>query len=168
MLLIANRMGDLSFSGLMEVYREGNLENGATQYPHCGEGEQLLYAEQDFYRYLTEVFFPTPGAVYLIWTEEGTYCSALRLEPWRDGLLLEALETAPALRRRGYAAALLREMKRFVAESGGGAVYSHVDQQNLPSLKSHYGAGFKKELDYAVYADGSVLPHLLTLRLEIP
>lgn len=167
MLLIAKRIRDLSFSKLMEVYEEGNLENGSELYPNLSAGEQLLRAEQDFYQYLNEIFFATPGAVYLIYTQQQRYCAALRLEPYKDGLLLEALETAPALRRKGYAAALLREMKVVLTQQGGGSVYSHVSKRNEASLRAHLGAGFEKVVDYAVYADGSVLHNLYTLRLEL-
>ena len=167
MLIVAKRTSDLSFSKLMEVYEEGNLENGLEQYPNLSAGERLLRAEQDFYQYLNEIFFATSGAVYLIYTQQGRYCAALRLEPYQDGLLLEALETAPTLRRKGYATALLREMKAFLAQQGGGSVYSHVSKRNEASLRAHFGAGFEKILDHAVYADGSVLHNLYTLRLVL-
>ena len=73
MLKIAKTMKELSFSALMEVYLEGNRENGKDSYPEEPEGSQLMLAEQDFYNYLTQVFFPTEGAVYLIWEEQGRY-----------------------------------------------------------------------------------------------
>ena len=103
MLIIAKSFKELSFSKLMEVYLEGNLENGNELWPELSEGEQLIYAEQEFYQYLTKVFFPTHQAVYAIWEEKGKYVSALRLEPFKDGLLIEALETAPEERQKGYA-----------------------------------------------------------------
>ena len=93
MLKLATRMRELNFYALMDVYREGNEENGAAAYPRADEAEQLLLAEQDFYQYLRESFFQTEGAFYAVWTEKGYYVSALRLEPYQDGLLLEALET---------------------------------------------------------------------------
>lgn len=121
---------------------------------------QLELAEQDFYQYLREVFFPVPGAVYCIWQEENAYVSALRLEPYRDGLLLEALETAPGERRRGYAEALIRAvLERFAPTK----IYSHVGKRNYPSLKTHEKCGFRRALDYAVYVDGSVNRHCCTL-----
>ena len=159
MLKIAKTMKELSFSALMEVYLEGNRENGKDSYPEEPEGSQLMLAEQDFYNYLTQVFFPTEGAVYLIWEEQGRYASALRLEPYRDGLLLEALETAPDQRRKGYAKALLQAALR---EFDGVKIYSHVHKRNTASRRTHETCGFRKVLDHAVYADGSVLHSSVT------
>ena len=85
MLILAQSIRDLSFSKLMGVYIEGNLENAEEFYPDLPEGQKLMQAEQDFYQYLNEVFFRTSGAVYAIWEEQGAYVSALRLEPYRDG-----------------------------------------------------------------------------------
>ncbi len=152
MLLTVTRLKDLSFSMLMEVYMEGNREKG-----------DVLRAEQDFYQYLREVFFPTEGALYCIWEEKGCYVSALRLEPYRDGWLLAALETAPQARQKGYAGKLIRAVQQMYPDK---KLYSHVSKRNLPSLKTHEKCGFQKILDHAVYADGSVLRSSVTLCWE--
>ena len=81
MLHIYEKLKDLSFSRLMDVYEEGNRENGAEFWPELDASQQLLRAEQDFYQYLREVFFSTEGAVYCVWEERGSYVSALRQEP---------------------------------------------------------------------------------------
>lgn len=163
MLLIAKKLHELSFGKLMEVYAEGNLENGQELWPQLPQGQQLLLAEQEFYQYLSDVFFKTPGAVYAIWEQSGRYVSALRLEPYRDGLLLEALETAPAERRRGYARMLLLEVQRMLAGQGAVKVYSHVHKSNTPSLKVHEQCGFRRISELAVYVDGSVNDRCCTL-----
>ncbi len=160
MLTIASKLQELSFGKLMEVYSEGNLENAQEFWPEEPEGRQMALAEQEFYNYLQQVFFKTPGARYLIWEEAGRYVSALRFEPYRDGLLLEALETAPVQRRRGYAAQLMRAALETVGEA---KVYSHVGKRNTASLRTHEACGFRRILDYAVYADGSVNDRCCTL-----
>ncbi len=160
MLRTVRNMGQLPFGALMEIYAEGNLENGRDNWPHLSEGEQLLRAEQDFYQYLQEIFFTTPNAVYYLWEENGTPVSALRLEPYRDGLLLEALETAPQHRQKGYAKALLLAVLEAV---GNQRIYSHVHKKNAASLKTHLGCGFAPISGQAVYADGSVNGHCCTL-----
>ncbi len=153
MISYVNRLSELNFGKLMEVYEEGNRENGADLYPEEGPEQQLLFAEQNFYQFLSETFFKTPGAVYALWEEDGRYISALRLEPYRDGLLLEALETRPDQRRRGYAGAL---MAQVLADKGGQPIYSHILKGNIASVKTHERAGFRKILNYSVYVDGSV------------
>ena len=161
MLYLAHSLSQLHFGSLMAVYGESNRENGREFWPEEPEMRQIQLAEEDFYRYLEQVFFQTPGAVYALWEEDGRYISALRLEPYRDGLLLEALETAPEQRRKGYAAALIQTVQTFLGE--GAKLYSHVDKRNLPSLKVHETCGFRRIADYAVYVDGSVNQKMYTL-----
>ena len=153
MLLTAKKLGELSFSSLMEVYMEGNLEKAREEWPNLPQQFALQQAEQEFYLYLKEVFFRTEGACYWVWVEKGKYVSALRLEPYRDGLLLEALETHPEYRRQGYGKTLVQGV---LAENPGKKIYSHIHKKNLASIGLHEACGFEKLLDYAAYIDGSV------------
>jgi len=146
---------------VMAVYADANRENGRESWPKEPEMRQIQLAEEDFYRYLSQVFFKTPGAIYAVWEENGRYVSALRLESYRDGLLLEALETAPEQPRKGFAAALIRAVQDFL--EGKTKLYSHVDKRNLPSLKAHETCGFRRIADFAVYVDGSVNQKVYTL-----
>ena len=159
MLLIMKRLEELDFSALMDVYMEGNLEK-AEEY---GDGG-LLRAEQEFRDYLREDFFRQRDAFYAVWEEKGRYVSALRLEPHKDGWLLEALETAPDCRRNGYAKML---MEAVVERMGQVVIYSHVSKRNEASLRTHYACGFRKHLDYVVYLDGSVSRRAVTLKHDI-
>lgn len=160
MLLIARSLKELNFRALMDVYVEGNLENAREFWPDLPEGQGILQAEQDAYQYLRESFFTISGALYAIWIEDGHYISALRLEPYRDGWLLEALETAPEYRRKGYAAMLIEAtMDQLQLDK----VYSHVSKRNTASLAVHAKCGFVKIMDHAAYIDGSVNGNAVTL-----
>ena len=159
MLYLATKLQSLNFGLLMEVYAEGNLENAEAMWPELPQGQMLLQAEQAFYQYLAEGFFSTEGAVYAVWIENGIYISALRLEPYEDGLLLEALETAPAYRRQGYAEKLIRAVQDEFPQK----IYSHVSKRNTPSMAIHKKCGFRQVLDYAKYIDGSVARNAVTL-----
>ena len=153
MLILADALRQLRFGQLMAVYEEGNRENGEDLYPELPEAQQLAQAEQDFYFYLRTEFFSQRGDRYCIWEENGTYVSALRLQRYQDGLLLEALETHPQYRGRGYAKKLIRAALETAANE---KVYSHISRCNAPSIAAHIACGFQKILDYSVYADGSV------------
>ena len=166
MLHLAKTMSGLQFGSLMAVYEEANRENGRLRWPEEPEMRQLQLAEQDFYRYLCQVFFQTPGVVYAVWEDGRAYVSALRLEPYRDGLLLEALETAPEHRNKGFAARLIKAVQAQLKQEGKVRLYSHVGKGNLPSLKTHEDCGFRTLLDYAVYVDGSVNRDAFTLFFE--
>ncbi|MGM9588748.1 MAG: GNAT family N-acetyltransferase [Faecousia sp.] len=155
MLIWATSLRQLRFGELMEVYAESNLEK-AGDWPDLPRGFALQLAEQDFRQYLDEVFFRTPGAVCALWEVEGKYVSALRLEPYKDGLLLEALETDPSQRKKGYAVSLIRAVQQHLTDQGAVKLYSHVNKRNEASLKTHEKCGFRVISDHAVYINGSV------------
>lgn len=142
----------------MSVYWESNMQSGSEHYGDFSNDRQLLEAEQYFYQFLIE-FFKVKGAVYCIWSENGCYQSALRLEPYRDGLLLEGLETAPQSRNRGFAKKLLRSTIDYLKIY---KIYSHIAKTNIISQRTHISCGFTELSDYAVYIDGSVDSHAST------
>ena len=162
MLRIVKQYRELNFSRLMEVYEEGNRENAAEFWPDLSCNQQMLRAEEEFGAYLREDFFKVEGAYYAIWEKQGRYLSALRMEPFEDGLLLEALETRPDCRGNGYATALLQA----VLAQEERKVYSHVSKKNTASLRTHEKCGFQKISDCARYIDGSVSANAVTLCKE--
>ncbi len=167
MLKLITKLSELDTEQLMKVYFEGNLENGRELFPEENPQTQRHLAEDRFIEYLREDFFQSPNAVYALWAPEGRYVSALRLEPYRDGLLLEALETAPDERRSGYALALTAAVLEHLRASGCRKVYSHVSKRNIPSLKLHEKCGFLRASDSAVYIDGTVTQNSFTLCYDL-
>ena len=163
MLLVAASLHELSFPKLMEVYAQSNRENGEDRYPGETLDRQLALAEEDFRDYLSQVFFAAENVRYFVLEEAGRYISALRLEPYEDGLLLEALETAPAFRKKGYASALIEKTQAYLKEQGSIRLYSHVSRNNIASLRAHEKRGFRKILDYGRYIDGSINRRTVTL-----
>ena len=162
MLILATSLRQLRFGELMAVYTDANEEK-ASDWPNLPRGFALTLAEQDFRQYLDEVFFRTPNALCAVWEEKGKYVSALRLEPYKDGFLLEGLETHPDHRKKGYAAALITAVQQHL---GSVKIYSHVDKKNPASLKTHEKCGFSKLSDHAVYISGSVDYRCCTLVYE--
>ena len=116
----------------------------------------------DMIRFLRRDFFTQPGDLLAILEKESTPVCALRLEAYLDGLLLEALETAPAHRRQGYASALIREVLASLPQ--GTAVYAHVEKRNTPSLRTHLSCGFRVWKDSAAMVDGTVTTRYATLK----
>lgn len=163
MLKIFHHLGELNFRQLMDVYREDNVDNGKEFYPDLPPDRQLEETEQSFYQYLAQDFFRQNGAFCAVWEVRGRYVSALRLEPYKDGLLLEALSTAPQCRRQGYAAELIRAVLQGLPP---GKVYSHVGKGNRASLGVHEKCGFRRIRETAVYIDGSVNDRCCTLLYE--
>lgn len=164
MMHLIYRLQELNFPKLMELYSESNRENAEEQYSWDDTNLAILKVEQDFYQYLNEVFFQTKGAFYAVWEENGRYKSALRVEPYRDGLLLEALETHPDYRNLGYAKCLVNAALELLKGEGNASVYSHVNKRNVPSLRTHLSCGFCRVSEYAVYIDGNVNSQCCTLQ----
>ncbi len=164
MLKLFHKLRELDFEQLMAVYEEGNRENAEEFFPDDTPAVQLERAKQSFEEYLREDFFRVPGAFYAVWEQGGEYVSALRLEPYEDGWLLEALETKPLERRKGYAAQLIAAATEKIPN---GPVYSHVGKRNAASMAVHLQCGFVKILDYAKYVDGTVTQYSYTLRKSI-
>ena len=161
MLKIIHSMKELNFSQLMDVYQEGNHEDGRFLFPVMPEGLQMIHVQQDFHAYLMQFFFKTKGAAYYVWIQGGVYVAAVRTEPYRDGLLISALETKPCHRGFGYATNLLQAV---CLEHCGTNLYSHVGKQNRASLRVHKKCDFEIVSDMAVYIDGSVSRNAYTLK----
>ena len=124
-----------------------------------GQSKQDSRAEEQMLSYLREDFFSIRGAVCALWIADGRYVSALRLEPYKDGYLITAVETAPQERRKGYAKSLLQA----VINHFGGPVYSHIEKSNKPSINLHLTCGFAVCSDSAVLLDGTVTSRYCTV-----
>ena len=164
MLRLFYQLKDLHFGDLMALYAQSNMEDADELYSELEAGEAILQVEASFYQYLREDFFTVPGAIYAVWEENNQYISALRLEPYQDGLLLEALETHPSFRRKGYAAKLIHSVTEHLTQQGQSVIYSHVSKQNTASLRTHESCGFFKVSDQAAYVDGSVTQRSCTMK----
>ena len=163
MLICCRSMAEIDFQKLMYIYREGNLENGRIKYPYLSEIVATARAEDDFYDYLCDDFFLVKDSSYWIWDEEGNYRSALRLEPYEDGYLLEALETDPDCRRKGYARKLILSVCNALPDT---KIYSHVHKRNIASLETHRSCGFQICKDFARYVNGTVSQNAFTMEFH--
>ena len=156
-------MSQLNTEQLMGVYLQSNLEYGSRHFPDRDESVQLQLAEDGFLNYLREDFFRQRDAVYAVWICDSRYKAALRLELYRDGLLLEALETAPSARRQGYACQLLQSVLDYLQESRFKRVYSHIDKKNIPSIGVHCKCGFQRISETATFIDGTITVNSCTM-----
>jgi len=167
MLQIKTSFDRIDFRQLCRVYSDELLNAGKKDYPYFSENLQILEAEQDFYHFLSE-FFRLDDAFYAIWIEEGRYQSALRVEPYQDGVIFTGLQTALESRNKGYASALMEETLRYLSINGVCRVYSHIRKDNRASIQCHIENGFEKILDYSVYINGDVDRHCHTYLKKLP
>ena len=166
MLKIIKTMKDLDMKQIYSVYEESIALAGKQDYPNEVDGMRILLAEQDAYSSWLQ-FFRDPNAICALWTSDGTYRSALRLDRYRDGYLLNSLETVPAARGNGSATALINAVIQYLKVKQVHKVYSHIDKSNVASIAVHTSCGFKRISDHAVYLDGSVLRSSNTYLYEI-
>ena len=149
----------LRYGQLMDVYAKLNREKAEASRRRDINAAVLL-AEQDMYDYLKHCFFKRPGSFLAVWEVAGKYVSAVRVERYHDGWLVNALETAECCRRKGYARALLHS----VFDEIEGPVYSHVHKLNGASLNLHRICGFQIISDESELLNGSVSKDHYTLR----
>ena len=98
-------------------------------------------------------FLAKPGNTYWILEEEGAWVSALRLSRIEDGFYyMEALETHPRYRRKGYGIKLLQGVIEALKEGGSFKICDCVWKRNTPSLAVHEKCGFgivsERGMDY--------------------
>lgn len=152
MLLCFQSMTDEDHTRLMGIYRESNLGNIPYFFPDCeNTAEGLRKVEERFIRFLYADFWGKPENTYYVWEEDGMWTSALRLTKLPEFYWVEALETAPGARRKGYAAGLYRAIfDRLKALEGSVHIRCAVGYRNEASLKAHERAGFQIKSRYAV------------------
>lgn len=133
--------GELDEKKLMHIYSEGNLENTDYFYPDIEDKrEAVKRVEKDFCNYIKTEFLNGKNAYYVL-EAEGEWVSALRLYLLEDNFYyLEALETSPERRRKGYASRLLTSVTE---ELNGAKICDCVSKKNAASLGAHKKCGFK-------------------------
>ena len=152
-LLCFESLQALDVPRLMELYRESNLENIAYFFPEEKDPERgLRRVEAGFREYLEKDFFAAPGNRYYVLTEGEAWRSAIRLSPLAEPghWYAEALETPPALRRRGYARKLMELLCFALAREGPFVLTDSVGKKNSASLAFHEAAGFRLWQENAV------------------
>lgn len=152
-LLRFDRLEDLDFPKLMEIYREGNLRTIPFFFPDETDPERgLRGVEEKFYEYYQTDFYAAPGRRSYVLADGDRWVSALRLFPvpgQKGAWHAEALATAADCRRRGYAKRLFELLFRALGAEGPFVVTNSVNRDNAASLALHEAAGFQLTQDPA-------------------
>lgn len=148
MLIEITSYNDIDARKLMDLYVEGNIENADYFHPDMADKTAALaLMEESFLDFLKTDFFERPNSTYCILEENGVWVSALRLSLVEDGqchrYYLEALETRPDSRRKGYASRLLEEVVAHLKSKGSFVLCDCVSKRNEPSLRTHLKCGFQ-------------------------
>ena len=128
---------------MMAIYAEGNKENAEYFYPQTDKLEAIEKVERDFCRCIKNEFLNGTN-IYYVLEIDGVWVSALRLYCLGNNFYyLEALETMPQYRRKGYAVRLLTEVINDLKEKGSFKICDSVGKKNTASLNTHKKCGFK-------------------------
>ena len=130
---------------LMDVYSESNFENTDCFYPdEMNKEVAVSKIESGFLHFLKDDFYRHAKAAYWVFEEEGIWISALRTCEIQPGLYyLEALETRPDHRQKGYGSLLLSGVLEEMKADGPFRLCDCVGKKNTASLKTHEKCGFR-------------------------
>ena len=148
MLLVLQSPEELDVPKLLAIYRESVLENCQRMFPAETFDKSLEQYETGYAAFMREEFFAQPGHFWMVETADELWASALRLLPLEEAStwMIEALETHPDHRRKGYGAQLLADTIRFMEETHGSiTLLSGVGKRNTASLQTHLRCGFVRE-----------------------
>jgi len=167
MLKIINAFSELNMAQYLHLCRESIQQSGWEKYRHLSSEMQVQNAKDDLILFLSEDFFRQKNAFCAVWVVDDAYVSVLRIEPYRDGVLLHALESDPRLRRNGYAYDLICAVLSYLREEKLTSVYSHIHKWNYPSMCLHEKCGFEKISDSAVLLDGTITQNYCTMMTSV-
>lgn len=120
---------------LFAVYRE-SMEDLADRF------ESPIAMREEYAAFLRE-FLGHPERRVLIEEENGRWVSGLRaIETAPGRWFLEAVETSPEERGKGYAQRLLRETAAYLKEQGAEDMACLIARTNGPSIAAHRACGF--------------------------
>lgn len=151
MLLVFETMNDDEMLRLVQgVYPEGCLDNARWNYPDREDlSEAIREQELGFVAFLKE-FLEEPRNRYFVWEEDEQWVSALRLTKLDGFYYLEALETAPEHRKKGYGAKLMQAVAEYLQKHGPVVIRDNVSKKNVPSLELHKKCGFIIEAENGI------------------
>ena len=160
MLLVWTSTDGLDREQFSSVYRGSALENCRGMYPGEPTPQAALARyEREHLAYMDGPFFQDEGGIlYILASPEGRYRSAVKLYPWQGERCwhIEALETRPEDRGKGYGTQVLREMIARLEQDGPVTLRSEVSKGNASSLRAHQKAGFRRWAEQVTEMDGSL------------
>lgn len=97
---------------------------------------------QDYSDFIAEFITQNDRYIFAV-KENETYAAVLRIIQMSEfGWYIEAMETAPQYRRKGFARYLLKQTLRCMRNLGAKTIISVIGNDNLASLALHISCGF--------------------------
>lgn len=164
MLIEVKELSDKEAILLMSIYQESNKKNISCFFPEIQNDEQgLKMVEESYTKWLRDDFLKNKNTFCYVWEEDNVWISSLRFHCIDSKVyFIEALETHPEYRRKGYAEKLINSIIEGLKENGDFDIYSYTSITNIASQKTHKRCGFliveEKPFDYITqeYVDNAV------------
>lgn len=135
MLKCVTQVEPWTVSSLVDLYRE-SMDQLARNF----ESPQAM--EQAYEEFLKE-FVTHDRQMVLVEEVDDVWVSGLRCVECAPGVwYLEALETAPPARGKGWARQLMEHTQQLLIQEGAKELFSLIDPENTPSIATHVGCGF--------------------------
>lgn len=150
MLLIFHEMSKEDMYRMVHsVYIEASYENAKEKYPESEDLTEAMKQEETYFveKFLGKFMSKNENSYYVL-EENGVWVSALRLTKLDGYFYMEALETAPDYRKKGYAEKLICEVIKQLGESA--VIRSNVRKTNVASLATHKKCGFVIEQENGI------------------
>ncbi|MFQ7239459.1 GNAT family N-acetyltransferase [Roseburia intestinalis] len=123
--------------------------------------------EASYAAFLKE-FIENPKQMVFVETAEKQWVCGLRAVESEPGKwFLEAVETMPGHRNRGYGKKLIRHVTEFLKGIGAKKIDCIIGKSNLSSIKMHSDCGFKETKEPPVNCWGELEEGRILFRLEI-
>ena len=125
------------------VYSEASYEIAKEKYPEMQDLSEAIQEEEYYFveKFLGK-FMNKDENTYYVWEANGEWVSALRITKLDGFYFMEALETAPEHRKKGYASELIKALIQKFKETGHFVIRSNVRKINSASLATHKKCGF--------------------------
>lgn len=155
MLLKIRELLDSDTTSLMDIYQESSKNNVSYFFPEIIDIEEgIKKANKAYLEYIRNDFLKRNNTCYYIWKDNGIWVSAMRLYKIKGSIyFMEALETHPLYRKRGYAEKLISSVIEELKQDGDFEMRSYVNINNVASRRTHIKCGFEESsesvFDYA-------------------
>lgn len=125
------------------VYSEASYEIAKDKHPELDDLSKAIQEEEYYFveKFLGK-FMSKDENTYYVWEVDGEWVSALRLTKEDGFYFMEALETAPEHRKKGYASDLIKSLIQKLEEDEPVVIRSNVRKTNRASLTTHQKCGF--------------------------
>lgn len=156
-ILIFSNPEGINKDEFLAVYKESAKINAPKWYPSLPFEAAVEKYESGYWDFMQDSFWDEKGILLVVSSGSHYMSAVVAYQKANNSFLIEALETAPNERGKGYGKNALKEMLKFLVSSYPDAtVYSFTGKQNIPSQRTHESVGMTRIHDYWQDSSGAI------------